>query len=151
MFITPYLLSGKDRDTLLQSLSFALNRLLGQSWDSVANNNGELIIFNNIDRYHPFDSSISNRYDITEFFPKADHSSILITSRLQGLTKLGEPFLLLLSPGRLYMKLELVSLSTYSTIKNLSLSYSYNRILDKRNLSVVDLLLLLTRFNNRDI
>ncbi|KAF3012728.1 hypothetical protein E8E15_001973 [Penicillium rubens] len=105
-------LSGKDRDTLLQSLSFALNRLPGQSWDSVANNDGEveqrarhmlrwlaldgnsrwLIIFDNIDRYHPFDSSISNGYDIAEFFPKADHGSILITSRLQGLTELGEPF-----------------------------------------------------------
>ncbi|CAG8342501.1 unnamed protein product [Penicillium nalgiovense] len=37
-------------------------------------------------------TSISDGYDIAEFLPKADHGSILITSRLQGLTKLGEPF-----------------------------------------------------------
>ncbi|CAG8003001.1 unnamed protein product [Penicillium nalgiovense] len=111
-FTAIFWLSGKDRDALLQSLSFALNRLPGQGWDSVATNDGEveqrarhmlrwlaldgnsrwLIIFDNIDQYSPFDSAVSDGYDIGEFFPKADHGSIIITSRLQGLTELGEPF-----------------------------------------------------------
>lgn len=62
-------------------------------WLGLDGNSCWLIIFDNVDRYHPFDSSISDGYDIAEFFPKADHGSILITSRLQGLTELGEPFL----------------------------------------------------------
>lgn len=112
-FTAIFWLHGKDRDALLQSLSFALNRLPEQYWDRETINDEDveqrarqmlrwlgldgnsrwLIIFDNVDRYHPFDSSISDGYDIAEFFPKADHGSILITSRLQGLTELGEPFL----------------------------------------------------------
>lgn len=61
-------------------------------WLGLDGNSRWLIIFDNVDRYHPFDSSISDGYDIAEFFPKADYGSILITSRLQGLTELGEPF-----------------------------------------------------------
>lgn len=111
-FTAIFWLSGKDRDTLLQSLSFALNRLPGQDWDNEASNDGEveqrarhmlqwlaldgnsrwLIIFDNIDQYSPFNSAVGDRYDIGEFFPKGDHGSILITSRLQGLTELGESF-----------------------------------------------------------
>ncbi|CAI7640791.1 unnamed protein product, partial [Penicillium viridicatum] len=111
-FTAMFWLHGKDRDALLQSLSFALNRLPEQYWDRETINDEDveqrarqmlrwlgldcnsrwLIIFDNVDRYHPFDSSISDRYDIAEFFPKADHGSILITSRLQELTELGEPF-----------------------------------------------------------
>ncbi|KAF3012740.1 hypothetical protein E8E15_004199 [Penicillium rubens] len=111
-FTAIFWLHGKDRDALLQSLSFALNRLPEKYWDRETINDEDveqrarqmlrwlgldgnsrwLIIFDNVDRYHPFDSSISDGYDIAEFFPKADHGSILITSRLQGLTELGEPF-----------------------------------------------------------
>ena len=61
-------------------------------WLALDGNSRWLIIFDNIDQYSPFDSTVSDGYDIGEFFPKADHGSILITSRLQGLTELGEPF-----------------------------------------------------------
>ncbi|KAJ9481399.1 hypothetical protein VN97_g12081 [Penicillium thymicola] len=111
-FTAIFWLSGKDRNVLLQSLSFALNRLSGQGWDSEATNDREveqrarhmlrwlaldgnsrwLMIFDNIDQYSPFNSAASEGYDIGEFFPTADHGSIIITSRLQGLTELGEPF-----------------------------------------------------------
>ena len=111
-FTAIFWLSGKDRDTLLQSLSFALNRLPGQGWDSETTNKGEveqrarhmlrwlalegnsrwLIIFDNIDQYSPFNSAADKGYDIAEFFPKADHGSILITSRLQTLSELGKSF-----------------------------------------------------------
>ncbi|KAJ5706466.1 hypothetical protein N7536_002155 [Penicillium majusculum] len=107
-FTAIFWLSGKDRDTLLQSLSFALNRLPGQGWDSETTNEGEveqrarhilrwlalegntrwLIILDNIDQYSPFNSAADKGYDIAEFFPKADHGSILITSRLQTLNLL---------------------------------------------------------------
>ncbi|KAJ5335793.1 uncharacterized protein N7506_005729 [Penicillium brevicompactum] len=111
-FTAIFWLSGKDRDALLQSLSSALNRLPGQGWDSEATNDREvkqrakhmlqwlalngnsrwLIIFDNIDQYSPSHSPAIDGYDIEEFFPKADHGSILITSRLQRLTELGESF-----------------------------------------------------------
>ncbi|KAJ5955971.1 hypothetical protein N7501_010250 [Penicillium viridicatum] len=111
-FTAIFWLSGKDRDTLLQSLSFALNRLPGQGWDSEASNEGEveqrarhmlrwlaldgnsrwLIIFDNIDQYSLSNSAADKGYDIAEFFPKADHGSILITSRLQTLRELGKSF-----------------------------------------------------------
>lgn len=111
-FTAIFWLSGKDRDALLRSLSFALNRVLGQLGESGGTDDGEveqrarhmlrwlgmegnsrwLIIFDNIDQYSPLNSTVGNGYDIAEFFPAADHGSILITSRLQGLTELGEPF-----------------------------------------------------------
>lgn len=105
-------LDGKDRNTLLQSLSSTLPRLPGQSLTSEATNDEEeeqlardmlkwlaiegnsrwLVIFDNIDQYLPFDNHIGDVYDITEFFPRADHGSILITSRLQRMTELGKSF-----------------------------------------------------------
>ncbi|KAJ5904683.1 uncharacterized protein N7473_001599 [Penicillium subrubescens] len=111
-FTAIFWLSGKDRDTLIQSLSSILPRLPGQSHADVAMNDEEveqqardvlkwlaiegnsrwLIIFDNIDQYSPFSGPISDAYDIAEFFPGADHGSILITSRLQGLTELGKSF-----------------------------------------------------------
>ncbi|CAG8186720.1 unnamed protein product [Penicillium nalgiovense] len=111
-FTAIFWLSGKDRDALLQSLSLSLNRVPGQLWESGATDDGEveqrarhmlrwlglegnsrwLIILDNIDQYSPLNSAVGNGYDIAEFFPTADHGSILITSRLQGLTELGKPF-----------------------------------------------------------
>jgi hypothetical protein len=112
-FTAIFWLNGKDRDALLQSLSSALNRLPGQGCDSEATDDAEveqrarhmlrwleldgnsrwLIIFDNVDQDPPFDSAVGNGYDIGKFFPKSDHGSILITSRLRGLTELGgEPF-----------------------------------------------------------
>ncbi|KAJ6081409.1 hypothetical protein N7499_006283 [Penicillium canescens] len=111
-FTAIFWLSGKDRDALLQSLSFALNRVPVQLWDSGATDNGEveqrakhmlrwlglegnsrwLIIFDKVDQYSPLNSAVGDGYDIGQFFPTADHGSILITSRVQGLIELGEPF-----------------------------------------------------------
>jgi hypothetical protein len=105
-------LSGKDRGTLLQSLSLILPRLPGQShtcaamndeeieqrardvlkWLAIKGNSRWLIIFDNIDQYSPFNGPIDGAYDLAEFFPGADHGSILITSRLQRLTELGKSF-----------------------------------------------------------
>jgi hypothetical protein len=111
-FTAIFWLNGKDRGTLLQSLSSVLPRLPGQSHADVAMNDEEvekrardvlkwlaieknsrwLIILDNIDQYSPFNGPIGDAYDLVEFFPGADHGSILITSRLQGLTELGKSF-----------------------------------------------------------
>ena len=111
-FTAIFWLSGKDRDMLLQSLSSVLPRLPGQSqnieaikeeeveqrarivlrWLALERNSRWLIIFDNIDQYSPIHGGVRDEYDIGEFFPKADHGSILITSRLQGLTELGGSF-----------------------------------------------------------
>ena len=107
-------LNGKDRGTLLQSLSSVLPRLPGQTqaneegisgdkqleqrarqvlqWLAEEGNSRWLIIFDNIDQYSPTDGDAGNGYDIGRFFPAADHGCILITSRLPGLTELGESF-----------------------------------------------------------
>jgi hypothetical protein len=111
-FTAIFWLSGKDRGTLLQSLSSILPQLPGQShadgalndeeveqqaryvlkWLATEGNSRWLIIFDNIDQYSPFNSPTDDAYDLVEFFPAADHGSILITSRLQGLTELGKSF-----------------------------------------------------------
>ncbi|KAJ5899180.1 hypothetical protein N7495_003924 [Penicillium taxi] len=109
-FTAIFWLSGKDRGTLLQSISSVLPRLPGQShtneaigdeeleqrarrvlkWLASDGNSHWLIVFDNIDQYSPIDSGIGNAYDIGKFFPAADHGSILITSRLPALTDLGQ-------------------------------------------------------------
>jgi hypothetical protein len=61
-------------------------------WLAIQGNSRWLIIFDNIDQYSPVNGPIGDAYDIFEFFPGADHGSILITSRLQGLTELGKSF-----------------------------------------------------------
>jgi hypothetical protein len=111
-FTAIFWLSGKDRGTLLQSLSSILPRLPGQShadgamndeeveqrarhvlkWLEIEGNSRWLIIFDNIDQYSPFNGPNVDAYDIVEFFPRTDHGSILITSRLQRLTELGKSF-----------------------------------------------------------
>ncbi|KAF7158691.1 hypothetical protein CNMCM6106_005481 [Aspergillus hiratsukae] len=111
-FTAVFWLSGKDRGTLLQSLSSVLPRLPGQSrnneaindeeveqrarhvlhWLALEGNSRWLIIFDNIDQYSPTNSAVGDAYDIGKFFPTADHGSILITTRLQVLTELGKSF-----------------------------------------------------------
>jgi hypothetical protein len=111
-FTAVFWLIAKDRGTLLQSLSSVLPRLPGQSrnneaindeeveqrarhvlqWLALEGNSRWLIIFDNIDQYSPIDNAVGDAYDISEFFPTADHGSILITTRLQGLTELGKSF-----------------------------------------------------------
>jgi hypothetical protein len=111
-FTAIFWLNGMDRDALLRSFSFALTRVPGQLWDSAAKHDEEveqrarhmlrwlglegnsrwLIILDNIDQYSHINSAVGDGYDIGEFFPTSDHGSILITSRLQGLSELGKPF-----------------------------------------------------------
>jgi hypothetical protein len=59
-------------------------------WLALEGNSRWLIIFDNIDQYSPISSTAGDAYDIGEFFPTADHGSILITTRLQRLTELGK-------------------------------------------------------------
>jgi len=95
----------------LQALSSVLPRLSGQVQIIKATNKEEieqhveqvlqwlatpgysrwLLIFDNIDQYSPVHDG-PDRYDIHKYFPRADHGSILVTSRLQRLTELGESF-----------------------------------------------------------
>ncbi|KAL2851636.1 hypothetical protein BJX68DRAFT_65137 [Aspergillus pseudodeflectus] len=110
-FTAIFWLSGNDRGTLLQCLSSILPRLPGQSqneaindeeveqrarhvlrWLATEGNSRWLIIFDNIEQYSLVKSAAGDAYDIGEFFPAADHGSILITTRLQNLTELGKSF-----------------------------------------------------------
>lgn len=111
-FTAIFWLSGKDRGTLLRSLSSIFPRVPGPSqnteavneeeveqrarhvlhWLALEGNSRWLIIFDNIDQYSPVNSATGDAYDIGEFFPAADHGSILMTSRLQRLTELGKSF-----------------------------------------------------------
>ncbi|KAJ5664279.1 protein kinase subdomain-containing protein [Penicillium longicatenatum] len=160
------LLYSKDRSTLLQSLSSILSRLPRHSQEIGAIDNKELensrclLIFDNIDQYSPITSGNSDKYNIRTFFPSVDHGSILITSRLPSLntvalTNLLEGLLLAVMIAAAFM----LSPNIYNITKNPSLIYSHNLALDlisyhkiqKRDPSAAELLLLLTRFNNRDI
>jgi hypothetical protein len=111
-FTAIFWLSGKDRSSLVSSLSSCLPQIQGQpigakaaneeeavqrenqvlQWLARPGNTGWLIIFDNIDQYSPLHGHGDCGYDIYEFFPKADHGSIMITSRLQGITELGKSF-----------------------------------------------------------
>ncbi|KAL2808184.1 hypothetical protein BJX63DRAFT_424818 [Aspergillus granulosus] len=111
-FTAIFWLISKDRSTLVSSLSSCLPRIQGQpvdikptneeeaerkanqvlQWLAVPCNTRWLIIFDNIDQYYPLRDDNDYGYDICDFFPKADHGSIIITSRLQRLTELGKSF-----------------------------------------------------------
>lgn len=111
-FTAIFWLSGKDRSALVSSLSSCLPRIQHLPVDTQVTNKEEaeqranqvllwlakpdntrwLIIFDNIDQYPPVQGHGDSKYDLYEFFPNADHGSIIITSRLRELTKLGKPF-----------------------------------------------------------
>jgi hypothetical protein len=111
-FTAIFWLSGKDRSTLVSALSSCLPRIQGQpmnntttveeeveqrasqvlQWLAMPGNSRWLIIFDNIDQYSLEHDQDNYGYDISNFFPKADHGSIVITSRLQTLTELGKSF-----------------------------------------------------------
>jgi hypothetical protein len=61
-------------------------------WLAQAGNTRWLLIFDNIDQYSSLEGHGDCGYDIYTFFPSADHGSMIITSRLQGLTELGKSF-----------------------------------------------------------
>ena len=60
-----------------------------KSWLNEIDNDKWLLVFDNIDR--DFESGVPDpeAFDVTKYFPSADHGSILITTRLQGLQNLG--------------------------------------------------------------
>lgn len=57
-------------------------------WLSRPSNHHWLLIVDNVDRDH-YDQEDLQAYNIKEYFPNADHGSILITSRLASLQTLG--------------------------------------------------------------
>jgi hypothetical protein len=59
-----------------------------QQWLSIPTNSRWLLIIDNVDRDHQ-DRDDSQAYDVKAYFPDADHGSILITSRLARLQRLG--------------------------------------------------------------
>lgn len=106
-------LNGSSRDTLCQSLVDTARRLpqdeltadivqkLGdpkidledvirgvRQWLSLPSNRQWLLIFDNVDRDHT-NSQDLHSYDVKDFFPDADHGSIIITSRLSILQRYG--------------------------------------------------------------
>ncbi|KAL3435052.1 hypothetical protein BDV09DRAFT_185326 [Aspergillus tetrazonus] len=111
-FTAIFWLNGKDQSALVSSLSSCLSQIQGQpigdqavneeeavqranqvlQWLARPGNTRWLIIFDNIDQYSPIQGHGHCGYDVYKFFPKADHGSLMITSRLQGLTELGKSF-----------------------------------------------------------
>ena len=59
-------------------------------WLSLPSNQHWLLIIDNVDRDHLNKEKDPQAYDAKEFFPSADHGSILITSRLAGLHRYGD-------------------------------------------------------------
>jgi hypothetical protein len=111
-FTAIFWLNSKDQSALVSSLSSCLSQIQGPPIEDQAVNKEEavqranqvlqwlarpgntrwLIIFDNVDQYSPIQGHGHCGFDVYEFFPKADHGSIMITSRLQGLTELGKSF-----------------------------------------------------------
>ncbi|EON65801.1 hypothetical protein W97_05040 [Coniosporium apollinis CBS 100218] len=58
-------------------------------WLTNPDNTEWLLIFDNVDRDHQQRDADPNAYDVTHYFPGADHGSILVTTRLAYLEQLG--------------------------------------------------------------
>jgi hypothetical protein len=58
-------------------------------WLSLPSNKYWLLIFDNVDRDHTLQYKDPQAYDAKDFFPSADHGSIIITSRLSNLQRHG--------------------------------------------------------------
>jgi hypothetical protein len=65
----------------------AVNQVL--KWLSTEGNDRWLLIFDNVDRDLSLDPGDEDAYDVRNYFPGADHGSILITTRLAGLYQMG--------------------------------------------------------------
>ena len=68
-------------------LDAAIDEIL--RWFSLPTNNQWLMVIDNVDRAYPSMGHEPEAFDVEEFFPDADHGSILITSRLKELEQLG--------------------------------------------------------------
>ena len=60
-----------------------------KKWLRLPQNNRWLMVFDNVDREFDATDPDSDSYDINKYIPSADHGSILITTRLLQLEKLG--------------------------------------------------------------
>lgn len=70
-----------------QELEIAVRNVL--QWFSKPVNNRWLLIFDNVDREHGPHLNDPLAFDVNDYFPDADHGSILITSRLRQLGQYG--------------------------------------------------------------
>jgi hypothetical protein len=59
-----------------------------QRWLSISSNTHWLLLIDNVDRDH-YDQDDPQAYNVQAYFPHADHGSVLITSRLASLQRLG--------------------------------------------------------------
>jgi hypothetical protein len=59
-------------------------------WMSISDNSRWLMVVDNVDRDHQRPDKDSEAYDVEEYFPAADHGSVLITTRLPHLGQLGD-------------------------------------------------------------
>lgn len=106
-------LNGNSKDTLLQglaafgkhiSISRRLEPLVGGishtpdveaearavlKWLALRENRQWLMIIDNVDRECQPDNGDPQAYDVSSFFPLADHGSLLVTTRLSSLTEVG--------------------------------------------------------------
>ena len=104
-------LNGNSKDTLLQSLAAFVKRIpTGRSyladgtshapdveaearavleWLALEGNYKWLVVIDNVDRECQSDDKDPQAYDVSSFFPTADHGSLLITTRLPSLGELG--------------------------------------------------------------
>ena len=58
-------------------------------WFSIPGNDRWLLVIDNVDRAYPSVNQDPDAFDVEEYFPDADHGSLLITSRLEELRQLG--------------------------------------------------------------
>jgi hypothetical protein len=117
LYASFFWLDGKTEMSLIQSLLLIASRLpKGQirdvdiqdvkgleesrrgaqevlKWFALKGNTRWLLIFDNIDETSyeevPSQSTTSSSYDITQYFPRGDTGSIIVTTRLQRLASLG--------------------------------------------------------------
>ncbi|KUL85553.1 hypothetical protein ZTR_08029 [Talaromyces verruculosus] len=140
-FAAIFWINGQDENTLIRSLADITTRLQDKSenviaspvteneeelrraaqqalnWLSQENNSNWLLIYDNVDQYLPYNNEYKERggYDIQNYFPSADHGSIIITTRLQRLIEVGTSSYLL-SPLSISEGLDLLrTCSDYGT------------------------------------
>jgi hypothetical protein len=105
-------LNGKTKDLLLRFLAGQLNKLPGVNldadlktedetkqaarqvlqWLAITNNCRWLLIFDNVDKYTTKKHTEDGYYNITKFFPSADHGSIIITTRVPQMAEIGQSY-----------------------------------------------------------
>jgi NB-ARC domain len=81
--------TASQSSTSTEDIERIINRLL--AWLSESTNNRWLLVYDNIDRddSQELKDQDPDAFDVTRYFPPADHGSILLTTRLSKLGKLG--------------------------------------------------------------